>query len=173
MRGVQRDLLPIVEGCTVSTRYGPVRTEHILFIGAGAFHGSKPSDLIPELQGRFPIRVELDSLRKDDFLRILREPENALPRQYSELLATEGVSLQFEDSGLEKLAEMAWDLNQTTQNIGARRLYTLLEKLLEELLFAAPDLIAAHQKNSQIDQQFVESRLKELVRDEDQSAYIL
>lgn len=171
--GVQRDLLPIVEGCTVTTRYGMVRTDHVLFIGAGAFHGSKPSDLIPELQGRFPIRVELDSLRREDFVRILTEPENALPRQYRALLETEGVTVDFTDGGIERLAELAWQLNRGTQDIGARRLYTLFEKLLEGPLFQAPDLIPANGKEIQVTPEYVDAQLSEIASDQEQSSYIL
>ncbi|MGB4025612.1 MAG: ATP-dependent protease ATPase subunit HslU, partial [Bacillota bacterium] len=137
--GVQRDLLPIVEGTTVITKYGPVRTDHILFIGAGAFHVSKPSDLIPELQGRFPIRVELDALDEEDFVRILTEPENSLTRQYKALLETDGVQLEFTPDGIREIARMAFEVNQKSENIGARRLHTVMEKLLEEVLFEAPD----------------------------------
>ena len=139
-QGVQRDLLPIVEGTTVQTRYGYVRTDHILFIAAGAFHRAKPSDLMPELQGRFPIRVELQALAKEDFVRILTEPKGALTKQYEALLATEGVELVFQDDAVDALAEFAFQVNQTTQNIGARRLYTIMERLLEELSFEAPDM---------------------------------
>ncbi len=171
--GVQRDLLPIVEGSTVMTRYGMVRTDHILFIGAGAFHGAKPSDLIPELQGRFPIRVELGPLGREEFLRILKEPQNSLPRQYSELLATEGVKVTFSDDGLERIAAYAWDLNQSTQNIGARRLYTIFEKLLEAALFGAPDQLGAGDWKVRVDEAFVEERLQTIATDAEQSAYIL
>ena len=168
--GVQRDILPIVEGSTVATKYGPVKTDHVLFIAAGAFHVSKPSDLIPELQGRFPIRVELDSLKKDDFIRILTEPRNALIKQYVALLATEGVTVEFTDDAVERLARMAEDVNAHTENIGARRLHTLLEKLLEELSFDAPDLA---DKNIVIDAGYVESRLKDITVDSDLSRFIL
>ena len=139
-QGVQRDLLPVVEGTTVNTRYGPVRTDHILFIAAGAFHLSKPSDLMPELQGRFPIRVELTDLKREDFLRILTEPKHALTKQYAELLATEGVTLEFTPDGIEALADIAFEVNRTTQNIGARRLHTILERVVEEISFEGPDL---------------------------------
>ncbi len=168
--GVQRDILPIVEGSTVSTKYGPVKTDHVLFIAAGAFHVSKPSDLIPELQGRFPIRVELDSLKKDDFVRILTEPQNALIKQYTALLATEGVAVEFADDAIERLARMAEDVNAQTENIGARRLHTLLEKLLEELSFEAPDL---EEKNVTINAEYVESKLKDITGDSDLSRFIL
>ena len=138
--GVQRDILPIVEGSTVMTKYGPIKTDHILFIAAGAFHTAKPSDLIPELQGRFPIRVELKSLKKEDFQRILTEPQNALLKQYKALLATEGITLAFADDAIERLAQLACDVNDQTENIGARRLHTILEKLLEDLSFEAPEM---------------------------------
>ena len=143
-QGVQRDLLPVVEGTTVNTRYGPVRTDHILFIAAGAFHLSKPSDLMPELQGRFPIRVELTDLKREDFLRILTEPKHALTKQYAELLATEGVTLEFTPDGIEALADIAFEVNRTTQNIGARRLHTILERVVEEISFEGPDLPDKH-----------------------------
>lgn len=168
--GVQRDILPIVEGSTVSTKYGPVKTDHVLFIAAGAFHVSKPSDLIPELQGRFPIRVELDSLKKEDFVRILTEPKNALVKQYVALLATEGVAVEFQDSAIDRLARMAEDVNAHTENIGARRLHTLLEKLLEELSFEAPDL---EEKKVVIDGDYVETKLKDITVDSDLSRFIL
>ncbi len=171
--GVQRDLLPIVEGSTVNTRFGMVRTDHILFIGAGAFHNARPTDLIPELQGRFPIRVELDSLTREDYLRILTEPESALPRQYSQLLATEGVEVRFSHSGLERVAAMAWELNSRTQNIGARRLYALFERLLEDPLFRAPDALGGGARAIEVDVHFVEERLTPLLSDRDSSAYIL
>jgi ATP-dependent HslUV protease ATP-binding subunit HslU len=168
--GVQRDLLPIVEGSTVQTRHGLVKTDHILFIAAGAFHVAKPSDLIPELQGRFPIRVELHPLGKDDFLRILREPKNALTKQYSALLATEGVRVEWRDDALDEIALVAGAVNERTQNIGARRLHTILEKLLEDALFEAPD-----RRGSEIvvDRAFVKSRLAGIAADEDLSRYIL
>ena len=168
--GVQRDLLPVVEGCTVQTKHGPVRTDHILFIAAGAFHAAKPSDLIPELQGRFPIRVELSSLSRDDFLAILTEPRNSLVRQYTSLLATEEVELEFRDDGVRAIADIAARVNERTENIGARRLYTVMEKLLEELSFEAPDLSAT---KLVVDEKFVRSRLEDLVKDEDLSRYIL
>src|SRR5438105_9586461 len=139
-QGVQRDLLPVVEGTTVNSRYGPVRTDHILFIAAGAFHFSKPSDLMPELQGRFPIRVELIDLKRDDFLRILTEPKHSLTKQYAELLATEGVTLEFSREGVEAVADIAYEVNRTAQNIGARRLHTILERVVEEVSFTGPDL---------------------------------
>jgi len=169
-QGVQRDLLPIVEGTVVQTRYGYVRTEHVLFIAAGAFHKAKPSDLMPELQGRFPIRVELKDLTKDDFVRILREPQNSLTRQYAALLATEGVELEFTDDAIEALAELAFHVNQTTQNIGARRLYTILERLLEELSFEAPDM---QMGRVQITAPYVRQKLGDVAEDEDLSRYIL
>src|SRR5262245_24057083 len=169
-QGVQRDLLPIVEGTQVQTRYGHVRTEHILFIAAGAFHKAKPSDLMPELQGRFPIRVELTDLTKDEFVRILKEPKNSLTRQYAALLETEGVTIEFNDDGIDALASFAFHVNQTTQNIGARRLYTILERLLEDLSFAAPDMKMGQ---IQITAPYVKERLKEVAEDEDLSRYIL
>src|SRR5207245_9935889 len=144
-QGVQRDLLPVVEGTTVNTRYGPVRTDYVLFIAAGAFHVSKPSDLMPELQGRFPIRVELTDLKREDFLRILTEPKHALTKQYAELLGTEGVTLEFTKDGIEALAEIAFEVNRTAQNIGARRLHAILERVAEEVSFDGPDL-----KNKQV-----------------------
>ena len=168
--GVQRDLLPIVEGSTVTTKYGSVRTDHILFIAAGAFHVAKPSDLIPELQGRFPIRVELEPLTREDFVRILSEPENALVRQYTELLQTEGVRLRFTPEAVEAVAEIASQVNQRTENIGARRLYTIMEKLLDEVSFQAPDWSG---KEIVIDAEYVHSRLAEVLKDEDLSRYIL
>ena len=168
--GVQRDLLPIVEGTTVITKYGPVRTDHILFIGAGAFHVSKPSDLIPELQGRFPIRVELDALDEEDFVRILTEPENSLTRQYKALLETDGVQLEFTSDGIREIARMAFEVNQKSENIGARRLHTVMEKLLEEVLFEAPD---GMQGKVVVDRGYVQDRLKDLVQDTDLTRYIL
>ncbi|HOA71227.1 MAG TPA: ATP-dependent protease ATPase subunit HslU [Bacillota bacterium] len=168
--GVQRDLLPIVEGTTVITKYGPVRTDHILFIGAGAFHVSKPSDLIPELQGRFPIRVELDALDEEDFVRILTEPENSLTRQYKALLETDGVQLEFTPDGIREIARMAFEVNQKSENIGARRLHTVMEKLLEEVLFEAPD---GMQGKVVVDRGYVQDRLKDLVQDTDLTRYIL
>ena len=168
--GVQRDLLPIVEGSTVNTKYGMVKTDHILFIAAGAFHVSKPSDLIPELQGRFPIRVELQALAKEDFVRILREPQNALLKQYKALLGTEGVDVSFTDDAVEELADIAERVNNQTENIGARRLYTILERLLDDLSFNAPE-VAGTQVT--IDRHYVISRLEEVLKSEDLSHYIL
>lgn len=168
--GVQRDLLPIVEGSTVNTKYGMVKTDHILFIAAGAFHVAKPSDLIPELQGRFPIRVELQALGKEDFVRILREPQNALITQYRALLATEGIALEFTDDAIDELASIAEQVNHHTENIGARRLYTILERLLDDLSFSAPDRA---EKGVTIDRQYVTERLDEVVKSEDLSHYIL
>ncbi|MFH1300851.1 MAG: ATP-dependent protease ATPase subunit HslU [Planctomycetota bacterium] len=169
-QGVQRDLLPIVEGTTVQTRSGTVKTDYMLFIAAGAFHRTKPSDLMPELQGRFPIRVELQELTRDDFLRILTEPSSSITMQYQELLKTEGVKIKFEKDGLEELAEIAFRVNQTTQNIGARRLHTILERLLEEVSFEAPDLKA---KEITIDAAYVQQKLHAIVEDEDLSKFIL
>jgi len=168
--GVQRDLLPIVEGSTVTTKYGMVRTDHILFIASGAFHVSKPSDLIPELQGRFPIRVELKSLTTDDFVRILTEPDAALTDQYSALLSTEEVDLEFADSGVRRIAEVAFHVNENTENIGARRLHTVMERLLETVSFEASDKSGTR---VQIDANYVDEHLAELSRDEDLSRYIL
>jgi ATP-dependent HslUV protease ATP-binding subunit HslU len=168
--GVQRDLLPIVEGSTVQTKHGPVRTDHVLFIAAGAFHVAKPSDLIPELQGRFPIRVELSSLSRDDFDRILTEPRNSLVRQYTELLRTEDVEIEFREDGIRAVAEYAARVNERSENIGARRLHTVMEKLLEEISFTAPDLGGTRHV---VDEAFVRSRLEALVQDEDLSRFIL
>ena len=168
--GVQRDLLPIVEGSTVTTKYGPVRTDHILFIASGAFHTIKPSDLIPELQGRFPIRVELESLGKEEFVRILTEPDNALLLQYIELLRTEGVDLSFEEDAVVRLAAIAEEVNQRTENIGARRLHTLMECLLEDILFDAPDVEST---KIAIDSAYVDKKLETIKEDEDLSRYIL
>jgi ATP-dependent HslUV protease ATP-binding subunit HslU len=168
--GVQRDILPIVEGTTVNTRYGFVRTDHILFIAAGAFHVSKPSDLIPELQGRFPIRVELQSLTHADFVRILREPKNALVKQYQALLDTEGIKLTFTDDAIEEMAKLAAEVNQSTENIGARRLHTVLEKVVEEISFEGPDL---KKKVVKIDAAYVRKQLSAIVKDQDLSRYIL
>ncbi|MDY6790257.1 MAG: ATP-dependent protease ATPase subunit HslU [Thermodesulfobacteriota bacterium] len=168
--GVQRDLLPIVEGSTVTTKYGPVKTDHILFIASGAFHTVKPSDLIPELQGRFPIRVELDSLGYKEFIKILTEPKNALLLQYIELLRTEGVDVVFEDDSVEEIARIAEEVNNMTENIGARRLHTLMECLLEDILFDAPDM---EEKRKAINRQFVEQKLKDIKDNEDLSRYIL
>jgi ATP-dependent HslUV protease ATP-binding subunit HslU len=168
--GVQRDLLPIVEGSAVTTKYGVVRTDHVLFIAAGAFHVAKPSDLIPELQGRFPIRVELEVLTRDDFVRILTEPRNALVRQYVELLRTEGVTLHFLPEAVDALADIAMRVNESTENIGARRLYTVMEKLLEDVSFDAPDMPG---KVLTIDAEYVRQRLADIWRDQDLSRYIL
>ena len=168
--GVQRDLLPIVEGSTVITKYGMVKTDHILFIAAGAFNVSKPSDLLPEFQGRFPIRVELDSLSMDDFVRILTEPKNALIIQYKALLATEGIELLFEDSAVREIASMASDVNERTENIGARRLHTVMEKLLDEISYDAPDMTA---KSVPITKKYVEEKLADILEDENLSRYIL
>jgi ATP-dependent HslUV protease ATP-binding subunit HslU len=168
--GVQRDLLPIVEGSTVQTKHGPVRTDHVLFVAAGAFHAAKPSDLIPELQGRFPIRVELASLSQQDFVRILTEPRNSLVRQYTELLRTEGVELRFDEGGIRTIAEYAARVNQLSDDIGARRLYTVMEKLLEDVSFDAPHLGPTR---LDVDAAFVRERLERLVQDEDLSRYIL
>lgn len=169
-QGVQRDLLPIVEGTTVQTKQGYIKTDHILFIAAGAFHRHQPSELMPELQGRFPIRVELNDLTKDDFVRILTEPKNSLTKQYTELLATEGVTLEFTEDGIEELAGVACKVNEETMNIGARRLYTILERLLEELSFEAPDMKMG---KVSINAAYVQQRLSDIVADEDLSRYIL
>jgi len=168
--GVQRDLLPIVEGSTVNTRYGMVRTDHILFISAGAFTASKPSDLIPELQGRFPIRVELDSLGKEEFIRILTEPHNALIKQYIEMMSTEGIKLIFMDDAIAEIAEVAAIVNERTENIGARRLYTIMESLLDDISFDAPDMV---EKEAIINAEYVKEKLENIVEDEDLSRYIL
>ncbi|MCW8858742.1 MAG: ATP-dependent protease ATPase subunit HslU [Deltaproteobacteria bacterium] len=168
--GVQRDILPIVEGSTVNTKHGPVKTDHVLFVAAGAFHVSKPSDLIPELQGRFPIRVELDSLGEDEFYRILTEPKNALTRQYEELMKTESISLSFADDAIREIAHMAKTVNERTENIGARRLHTIMEKLLEELSFNAPEMRG---EKVTITAEEVRRRLAEISQDEDLSRYIL
>jgi ATP-dependent HslUV protease ATP-binding subunit HslU len=168
--GVQRDILPIVEGTTVNTRHGFVRTDHILFIAAGAFHVAKPSDMIPELQGRFPIRVELKSLTEEDFIRILKEPKNALIKQYVALLETEGIKLSFADEALAEVAHFAARVNETTENIGARRLHTILEKILEEISFEGPDL---RKKTVKIDAAYVRLQLADIVKDQDLSRYIL
>ncbi|PIQ45930.1 MAG: HslU--HslV peptidase ATPase subunit [Deltaproteobacteria bacterium CG12_big_fil_rev_8_21_14_0_65_43_10] len=168
--GVQRDILPIVEGTTVTTKYGMVKTDHILFIAAGAFHISKPSDLIPELQGRFPIRVELDSLGKEEFIRILTEPQNALIKQYTALLKTENIDMIFKDDAIGEIAEIASLVNERTENIGARRLYTIMEKLLDDISFDAPDL---NDKDIVIDTDYVKRKLLDFVKDEDLSRYIL
>ena len=169
-QGVQRDLLPVVEGTTVNTRYGPVRTDHILFIAAGAFHSSKPSDLMPELQGRFPIRVELTDLKREDFLRILTEPKHSLTKQYAALLETEGVTLEFSKDGVEELAETAFRVNQETQNIGARRLHTILERVVEDISYQAPDIADKHVV---IDRAYVTGRLADILKKEDLSRFIL
>lgn len=168
--GVQRDLLPIVEGSTVNTKYGMVRTDHILFIAAGAFHMAKPTDLIPELQGRFPIRVELDSLTAEEFVRILQEPENSLTRQYIALLGADGVELSFTEDGIKRIAEMADELNRTLENIGARRLHTIVEKLLEEVSYEAPEV---EDNNIVVDETYVDEHLKDIVEDRDLSRYVL
>ena len=169
-QGVQRDLLPIVEGSTVNTKYGMVKTDHILFIASGAFHTAKPSDLIPEFQGRFPIRVELSSLTKADFVRILTEPKNALIKQYEALLETEGVHLKFAEDAVQEIALIASDVNERTENIGARRLHTILERLLDEVSFAAPEM---HGKEVAIDAEYVRERLAPILNNEDLSRYIL
>lgn len=169
-QGVQRDLLPIVEGATVQTRYGSLKTDHILFIAAGAFHSSRPADLMPELQGRFPIRVELKDLTKADFLRILTEPSSSITRQSQQLLAVDGVELSFTPDGLEELAEIGWRVNQSTQNIGARRLYTIMERLLENISFEGPD---TRGMKITIDRAFVRKQLEDISRDEDLSKFIL
>jgi len=168
--GVQRDLLPIVEGSTVHTKNGMVKTDHILFIAAGAFHVSKPSDLIPEMQGRFPIRVELQALEKADFVRILSEPQNALLKQYKALLETEGIELQFEIDAIDEVATIAERVNQQTENIGARRLYTILERLVDDISFNAPDMT---EKQVVIDRAYVQARLMDIVQSQDLSHYIL
>ncbi len=168
--GVQRDLLPLVEGCTVSTKHGMVKTDHILFIASGAFHMSKPSDLIPELQGRLPIRVELSALSSDDFVRILTEPDASLTEQYVALMATEGVHLEFVDSGIRRIAEIAWEVNEGTENIGARRLHTVLERLLEDLSYNATELSSS---SSVVDDEYVNEHLNELVSNEDLTRFIL
>jgi len=168
--GVQRDILPIVEGSTVATKYGMVKTDHILFIAAGAFHMTKPSDLIPELQGRFPIRVELAPLTKDDFIRILKDPENSLTRQYEALLKTENITIEFDDGAIGEIAEMAQKVNENTENIGARRLHTIMERVLEEISFEAPE---RQGEKIVVDREYVRSRLADLVTDEDLSRYIL
>jgi ATP-dependent HslUV protease ATP-binding subunit HslU len=167
---VQRDLLPLVEGSTVSTKYGMVRTDHILFIASGAFHLSKPSDLIPELQGRLPIRVELDALVAADFVRILTEPDASLTEQYRELMRTEGVELAFTDDAIARIAEVAWQVNERMENIGARRLHTVMERLLEQISFEAPE---RHGSTVTVDAAYVDAHLAELAKDEDLSQYIL
>ncbi|MEO6809642.1 MAG: AAA family ATPase, partial [Isosphaeraceae bacterium] len=169
-QGVQRDLLPIVEGTTVNTKYGPVRTDFILFIAAGAFHRAKPSDLMPELQGRFPIRVELDDLTRDDFARILREPRASLVKQYQSLLGTEGLDVTFTPDAIDAMADFAHQVNRSTQNIGARRLHTILERVVEEISYDAPDRAEKHVK---IDAEFIRQRLEAIAADDDLSRYIL
>ncbi|NLC99819.1 MAG: ATP-dependent protease ATPase subunit HslU [Gammaproteobacteria bacterium] len=172
--GVQRDLLPLIEGCTVNTKLGMVKTDHILFIASGAFHLSKPSDLVPELQGRLPIRVELKALTPDDFKRILSEPDASLTEQYIALLATEGLNVVFTESGIERIAQIAWQVNEKTENIGARRLHTLLERLLEEVSFDAAELAEKYSTNAlELDAAYVDEHLGELAKDEDLSRYIL
>lgn len=171
--GVQRDLLPLIEGSTVTTKYGSVNTDHILFIASGAFHLSKPSDLIPELQGRLPIRVELNALTAEDFERILAEPNASLTEQYQALLATEGLQLQFTADGISRIAETAWEINERTENIGARRLHTVMERLLEEVSFSAADMAVGDQKTLTVDAAYVDSQLGELVKNEDLSRFIL
>lgn len=168
--GVQRDLLPIIEGCTVNTKHGMVRTDHILFVSAGAFHVSKPSDLIPELQGRFPIRVELDPLTKEDFVKILTEPKNALIRQYKELLKTEGIDLIFKEDSINEIAEIAAYVNESTENIGARRLHTIMERILDDISFNAPDI---SKEKIVIDARYVKERIADIVKNRDLSRYIL
>jgi ATP-dependent HslUV protease ATP-binding subunit HslU len=168
--GVQRDLLPLVEGCTVSTKYGMIKTDHILFIASGAFHLSRPSDLIPELQGRLPIRVELNALKVEDFVRILVEPDACLTLQYKALLATEGITLEFAEDGIKRLAEIAWEINERTENIGARRLYTVMERLLDDISFKATEMVNT---TLTIDKAYVDQQLGELIKDEDLSQFIL
>ena len=171
--GVQRDLLPLIEGSTISTKYGSMKTDHILFIASGAFHLSKPSDLIPELQGRLPIRVELDALSAGDFQRILTEPDASLTDQYRALLGTEDLEISFSSDGIEKIAEIAWQVNEATENIGARRLHTVMERLLEEVSYSASDLALSVKESLIIDKSFVEKQLNDLAEDEDLSRYIL
>ena len=171
--GVQRDLLPLIEGSTISTKYGSMKTDHILFIASGAFHLSKPSDLIPELQGRLPIRVELDALSAGDFQRILTEPDASLTDQYQALLGTEDLEISFSSDGIEKIAEIAWQVNESTENIGARRLHTVMERLLEEVSYSASDLALSVKESLIIDKSFVEKQLNDLAEDEDLSRYIL
>ena len=168
--GVQRDLLPLIEGCTISTKFGMIKTDHILFIASGAFHLAKPSDLIPELQGRLPIRVELSALTPEDFERILTEPNASLTKQYEALMETEGVTIQFADDAVKRLAEVAWQVNDNTENIGARRLHTVMERLLEQVSFDASDMSG---QTVTIDAAYVDSHLGELVEDQDLSRYIL
>ena len=169
--GVQRDLLPLIEGCNVQTKYGWIKTDHILFIACGAFHLSKPSDLIPELQGRLPIRVELSALKIEDFVRILREPDASLVRQYQALLGTEDLNLEFTEDGINRIAEIAWQVNEQTENIGARRLHTIMERLLEEVSFSAGDRVETDRLV--IDKAYVEGQLQNLAANEDLSRYIL
>jgi len=171
--GVQRDILPIVEGTTVNTRYGMVRTDHILFIAAGAFHVSKPSDLIPELQGRFPIRVELQSLTIEDFIKILTEPKSSLVKQYTALLETEGLKLEFTRESLDEVAHFAFRVNESTENIGARRLHTIMERVLDEISFAAPEMSKDHQEKDVIDSDYVKKMVADIAKDQDLSRYIL
>jgi ATP-dependent HslUV protease ATP-binding subunit HslU len=171
--GVQRDLLPLIEGSTVTTKYGSVKTDHILFIASGAFHLSKPSDLIPELQGRLPIRVELNALSAKDFERILEEPDASLTEQYQALLATENLRIKFSKDGISKIAKTAWQVNERTENIGARRLHTVMERLLEELSYTASDRGVSADKELVIDAAYVEKQLDDLAKDEDLSRYIL
>ena len=171
--GVQRDLLPLIEGSTVSTKHGSIKTDHILFIASGAFHLSKPSDLIPELQGRLPIRVELDPLSAEDFEKILEEPDASLTEQYQALLGTEDLQIRFSKDGIQKIAETAWQVNERTENIGARRLHTVMERLLEEVSFSAADMAVSADKELVIDKAYVEKQLDELAKDEDLSRYIL
>jgi len=168
--GVQRDLLPVIEGTTVNTKYGMVKTDHILFIGAGAFHVAKPSDMIPELQGRFPIRVELESLSKSDFIRILTEPKNALVKQYQNLLSTEGLDIQFSADAIDEIATMAVEINTSSENIGARRLHTIMEKVMEDISYEASDLEHGQVK---IDREYVIKKVKDIIKDGDLSKYIL
>jgi ATP-dependent HslUV protease ATP-binding subunit HslU len=168
--GVQRDILPIVEGSVVNTKYGPVKTDHILFIGAGAFHTAKPTDLIPELQGRFPIRVTLDSLTKDDFVKILTQPQNALTKQHIALLGTEGVELEFTEDGIEEIATISYLMNEQTENIGARRLHTVMERLLEDVSFNVPDPETTH---ILIDEEYVKNRFQDTISREDLDRFIL
>ena len=171
--GVQRDLLPLIEGSTISTKYGSIKTDHILFIASGAFHLSKPSDLIPELQGRLPIRVELNALSTGDFERILTEPDASLTDQYQALLGTEDLTISFSEDGIQKIAEIAWQVNETTENIGARRLHTVMERLLEDISYSASDLALSKRDPLVVDRAFVEEQLSELAKDEDLSRYIL
>jgi ATP-dependent HslUV protease ATP-binding subunit HslU len=170
--GVQRDLLPIVEGSTVNTKYGSIKTDHVLFVAAGAFHISKPSDLIPELQGRFPIRVELNSLTKEDFVRILKEPKNALTKQYQALFESEGVTIAFDDESVDEIAQTAFDINAEIENIGARRLHTVMSKLLNEFLFDVPDKIKSPSE-IKVTRAMVKEKLSGLIKNKDLSEYIL